>query len=132
GGANGHWSLQLKPRIRPSYAGSAELLDEPDDDAGGTADVAVPVDVLVLRHLAHEFGAVGPQATEDVVDVVDGERYARDAGDVDRRPRRTAGGHRRVERRQLASAVAVGCPHEGDVGSDAVEPDELVREFALD
>jgi hypothetical protein len=36
-----------------------EILDEPDDDAVGAADVAVPVDVLVLRHLAYEFGVVG-------------------------------------------------------------------------
>jgi hypothetical protein len=35
------------------------LFDQPDDDAVGAADVAVPVDVPVLRHLAHEFGALG-------------------------------------------------------------------------
>ena len=37
---------------------SAELLGESDDDALGTADVAEPIDVLVLLQLAHEFGAV--------------------------------------------------------------------------
>ena len=41
---------------------SAELFDQPDDDALGAADVAVPVDVPVLRHLAHELGAVGAPA----------------------------------------------------------------------
>ena len=44
----------------------------------------------------------------------------------------TAGGHRRVERRQLDPAVAVRGPQEGDVRSDAVQPDELVHPFALD
>ena len=39
--------------------------DQPDDDALRAADVAVPVDVPVLRHLAHEFGAVGAQAVEE-------------------------------------------------------------------
>lgn len=111
---------------------SAELLGQPDDDAVGAADVAVPVDVLVLRHLAHEFGAVGAQAAEDVVDIVDDEREARDARGVHRRPRRTAGGHRSMERRQLNAAVAVRGPHDGDVRSDAVQPDELVHPFTLD
>src|SRR3954468_765926 len=56
---------------------SAEVLDQPDDHAGGAADVAVPVDVLVLRDLAHEFGAVGAEAVEDLVDGVDEECEAR-------------------------------------------------------
>jgi hypothetical protein len=57
---------------------SAELLDQHDDDAVWAADVAIPVDVPVLRHLAHEFGVVGAQAVEGVVDGVDDEREARD------------------------------------------------------
>src|SRR5258706_4198611 len=52
---------------------SAELLGQPDDDPGGAAEVAQQVAVLVARHLAEEFGAVGAQAGDDVVDVVDGE-----------------------------------------------------------
>lgn len=40
---------------------------------------------------------MGAQAVEDVVDGVDDEREARDARGVDRRPRRSAGGRRRVE-----------------------------------
>src|SRR4051794_4717315 len=67
------------PAAPQRSSGLPELLDQPDDDAGGAADVAVPVDVLVLRHLAHELGAVGAQAVEDVVDGVDRERDARDA-----------------------------------------------------
>src|SRR4029453_15056501 len=60
------------------------------------------------------------------------EREARDARGVHRRPRRNAGGHRRVERRQLDPAVAVRGPHAGDVPPDAVQPDELVHPFTLD
>jgi len=48
---------------------SAELLGQRDDDALGAADVAEPIDVLVLRQLADEFGAVGAQAGNDVLDV---------------------------------------------------------------
>lgn len=41
---------------------SAERLGQRDDDAFRAADVAEPVHVLVLRHLADERSAVGLQA----------------------------------------------------------------------
>jgi hypothetical protein len=56
--------------------GSAELFGERDDDAIGAAEVAEPIEILVLRHLADELGAVSPHAGNDVVDVVDGEHDA--------------------------------------------------------
>ena len=55
---------------------SAELLGQRDDDARWAADVAEPIAVLVLRHLADEFGAVGAQAGNGVLNVVDGEHDA--------------------------------------------------------
>src|ERR671926_662985 len=55
---------------RVSWARSAEPLGQADDDALRAAHEAEPVDVLVLRDLADEFGAVGAQAGHDVVDVV--------------------------------------------------------------
>src|SRR5712691_136585 len=55
---------------------SAELFGERDDDAIGAAEVAEPIEILVLRHLADELGAVSPHAGNDVVDVVDGEHDA--------------------------------------------------------
>ena len=64
--------------------GSAELLGQRDDDALGAAEVAEPIAVLVLHHLADEFGAVGLQAGNDVVDVVDGEHDATHAQRVHR------------------------------------------------
>ena len=64
------------PRSRPA---SADLFGQGDDDARGAAEVAEPVDALVLRHLAEEFGAVGAQAGDGVVDVVDGEHDAMEA-----------------------------------------------------
>src|SRR5215831_852159 len=51
----------------------ADLLGQCDDDALGAAEVTEPVAVLVLRHLAEEFGAVSAQAGKDVIDVFDGE-----------------------------------------------------------
>jgi hypothetical protein len=56
--------------------GSAELFGERDDDAIGAAEVAEPIEILVLRHLADELDAVSPHAGNDVVDVVDGEHDA--------------------------------------------------------
>src|SRR5256714_3826781 len=47
-----------------------ELLGQSDDDALRATQEAEPIDVLVLRDLADEFGTVATQAGKDVVDVV--------------------------------------------------------------
>jgi hypothetical protein len=72
------------------------------------------------------------QARNDVVYVVDSENYPAYA-----RVRRRAfrlGSHRRrrVEFRQFNPAVSVRGPHRGDVGTDVVEPDDLIHPRALD
>ena len=72
------------------------------------------------------------QAGNDVVDVVDSEHDAAYA----QRVRRRAFGlgsdrRRRVELRQLKPAVAVRGPHHGDIGADAVEPDDAVHPTPL-
>ena len=54
---------------------SKEFLGQRDDDARGASHIAESVLVLVLDHLADEFGAVGAQASDSVVDAFD-ERYA--------------------------------------------------------
>jgi hypothetical protein len=54
----------------------ADLLGQTDDDPLGAADETEPVAVLVLRHLADEFGAVSAQAGNDVLNVFDGEHDA--------------------------------------------------------
>ena len=53
---------------RPRREVSAELLGLSDDDALRATQEAEPVDVLVLRDLADEFGTVAAQADNDVVD----------------------------------------------------------------
>jgi hypothetical protein len=55
---------------------STEVLGKPNEDALGAADEAEPVLVLVLRDVAHERSAMGAQAREDVIEVVDGEHDA--------------------------------------------------------
>src|SRR3954465_9183433 len=87
---------------------STELLGQPDDDALGATHEAEPVDVLVLRDLADEFGTVAAQAGDDVVDVVDHEHDAAYAQCVRRRAFRLGSDRRRrVKLRQLNPAVAV-------------------------
>jgi len=51
-----------------------ELLAQPDDDALGTADVGEPIRVFVLHHFADQFGAVGKQARDHIIDVIDGQQ----------------------------------------------------------
>src|SRR3954471_13282420 len=87
----------------------AELLGQGDDDPRGTAEVAEPVAVLVLRHLTEELSTVGAQASHDVVDVVDGEHDPMQTQRVGRRVLRLGADYRwAVVHRQLQLAVAVG------------------------
>src|SRR4051812_33345099 len=60
---------------RPSLRSdpSADLLRQLDDDSLRAADVAEPVDVLVVLQLADELTAAGSQPGNDRVDVLDGE-----------------------------------------------------------
>src|SRR4051812_30344949 len=60
---------------------SEEFLRQRDDDARGTSHVAESVLVLVLGHLADEFGAVGAQASDSVIDAFD---YKHDAPEAQR------------------------------------------------
>ncbi len=58
---------QFHDRVRRGRDGPlAELLGQCDDDALGTADVAEPIAVLVLRHLAIEVRAACSQAGDVV------------------------------------------------------------------
>jgi len=104
------------------------------DDALRAAQETEPVEVLVLRDLADELRTVAAaQAGNDVVDVIDGEHDAAYAQRVRRRALRLGSDRRRrVELRQLNPAVAVRSSHHGDVGSDAVEPDDAVHRRPLD
>src|SRR6185437_5570723 len=111
----------------------ADLFGQGDDDARGAAEVAEPVAVLVLRHPAEEFGAVGAQAGDGVVDVVDSEHDTMQAQRVGRRVLRLGADRRGgVVLRQLQLAVTVRGPHHRDIAADTVESDGAVRPEALD
>ena len=73
-------TLTGRPRTSPrGRLVSADLFGQGDDDARRAAEVAEPEDGLVLCHVAEEFGAVGAQTGDGVVDVVDGEHDAMQA-----------------------------------------------------
>src|SRR6267142_1250652 len=67
---------------------SEEFLGQRDDDARRASHVAESVLVLVLDHLADEFGAVGAQASDSVVDAFDCKHDAPEAQRVRRCDRR--------------------------------------------
>ena len=111
----------------------SELLGNPDDDAIGAADVAEPVRVLVLHHFADQFGAVGAQARDDVVDVIDGEH---DAADPECVHRNVLGPNsdrvRRVELVQLDSSVAIRSAQDHEGSADILKGDETIYRGAFD
>ena len=118
---------------RTAVNASEEFLGQRDDDARRASHVAEPVLVLVLGHLADEFGAVGAQAGHGVVDVFDREHDLPEAQRV-RRGNRWLGPDQLwvAELRQLDPPVAVWGPHHGDVDPDAFEPAESVHPGAFD
>src|SRR5437867_3817063 len=93
---------------RPCGNALPELLGKRDDDALGAADVDEPIRVLVLHYFADQFGAVGEQARDDVVDVIDGEHYTADPECVHRSVLGPSSHRlRRVELVQLDPSMAV-------------------------
>src|SRR5215211_2455488 len=110
-----------------------ELLGKRDDDALGAAYVGEPIRVLVLHHVADQFGAVGEQARDDVVDVIDGEHDAADPECVHRSVRGPSSDRlRRVELVQLDPSVAVRSAHQSEGSTDALKADETIYRGALD
>ena len=112
---------------------SVEFLGQRDDDARRASHVAEPVLVLVLDHLADEFGAVRAQAEHGVVDVFDLEHDLPEAERVRRGNRWFGLDELRIaEPRQLDPPVAVWGPHHRDVDLDAFEPVETIHPGAFD
>ena len=62
--------------LRPCRNASSELLGKRDDEALRAADVTEPVPILVLGDFAYELSAMGAQAREDVLNVINGEHDA--------------------------------------------------------
>ena len=112
---------------------SEEFLGQRDDDARRASHVAESVLVLVLGHLADEFGAVGAQASDSVVDVFDCKHDAPEAQRVRRCDRRFDLDQFWIAKlRQLKPPVPIWGPHHNDVDLDTFEPVDAVHPRALD
>jgi hypothetical protein len=112
---------------------SGKFLGQPDDNALGAADVGKPIRVLVLHHFADQFGAVGKQSRDDVVDVIDGEHDAADPEFVHRSVLGPGSDRfRRVELVQLDPSVAVRRAHKHESSTDVLKADETIYGGALD
>src|ERR671931_2444961 len=111
---------------------SADPLRQLDDDPLRAADVAQPIDVFVVLHLANELPAVGSHAGDGGVDVVDCECDMADARGVRRRVLAAARARRGVKLHQLEPSVAVRGLHHRDLRPDALETHDAVHPSALD
>ena len=112
---------------------SEEFLGQRDDDARRASHVAKSVLVLVLGHLADEFGAVGAQPSDGVVDAFDCKHDTPEAHRVRRCDRRFHLDQFWIAKlRQLKLPVPVWGPHHNDVNLDIFEPVDAVHPRALD
>src|SRR5438034_5502225 len=112
---------------------SEEFLGQRDDDARRASYVAESVLVLVLGHLADEFGAVGAQASDSVVDAFDCKHDAPEARRVRRCDRRfDLDQFWIVKLRQLKPPVPIWGPHHNDVDLNIFEPVDAVHPLSLD
>src|SRR5947199_3410462 len=129
-----HGGALKAPLVSPkALNASEEFLGQRDDDARGASHVAESVHVLVLGHLADEFGAVGAQASDSVVDAFDCKHDAPEAQRVRRCDRRFDLDQFWIAKlRQLKPPVTIWGPHHYDVDLDAFEPVDAVHPRALD
>src|SRR4029077_20438200 len=112
---------------------SEKFFGQRDDDARRATHVAESVLVLVLGHLADEFGAVGAQAGDSVVDAFDCKHDAPEAQRVRRCDRRFDLDQFGIAKlRQLKLPAPIWSPHHNDVDLNAFEPVDAVHPRALD
>src|SRR5947199_998641 len=111
----------------------SEFLGQRDDDARRASHIAESVLVLVLGHLADEFGAVGAQASYSIVDAFDCKHDAPEAQRVRRCDRRFDLDQFWIAKlRQLKPPVPIWGPHHNDVDLNTFEPVDAVHPRALD
>ena len=112
---------------------SEEFLGQRDDDARRASHVAKSVHVLVLGHLADEFGAIGAQASDSVVDTFDRKHDAPETKRVRRGDRRFDLDQFWIAKlRQLKPPVPIWGPHHSDVDLDTFKRVDPVHPRTLD
>ena len=131
--------VEAAPRAPPNSPKAAnaseELLGQRDDDARRATHVAESVLVLVLGHLANQFGAMWPgtQASDSLVDALDCKHHAPQAQRVGRCDRRFDLDQLWIAKlRQLKPPVPIRGPHHHDVDLNTFEPVDAVHPRTLD
>src|SRR6476659_8842636 len=126
-------AARAPPVSRMAVNTSEEFLGQRDDDARRASHVAEPVLVLVLDHFADEFGAVGAQASDSIVDAFDCKHDAPEAQRVRRCDRRFDLDQFWIAKlRQLKPPVPIGGPHHNDIDLDTFERVDAVHPRAFD
>ena len=119
--------------LRKAVNASEEFLGQRNDDASRASHVAESVLVLILGHLADEFGALGAQGGDSVVGALDCKHDAPQSQRVRRWKRRFDLDQFWIAKlRQLKPPVPIWGPHHNDVDLDAFEPVDAVHPRALD
>ena len=111
---------------------SAELLRESDEEPFRPADIAEPIRVFVLDHVAYELRAAFAEPFERFVDVVHGEHDAEVAQSVHRSLAMIGDGRRREEAGEFEPAVAVGRTHHCNLDALIAQSSDSSGPFSFD
>src|SRR6266542_1040576 len=109
-----------------------ELLGEPDENSFGTPDVAKPIHVFILDHLANELRAAFAESCERIVDIFHGEHDAQVAESV-HWGAAVIGDHRWCEELgQFEPAMTVWRTHHGDFDAHVVQSSDAICPVSFD
>src|SRR6266498_3783235 len=109
-----------------------ELLGEPDENAFRTPDVAKPIHVFILDHLANELRATFAESGERIVDILHGEHDAQVAESVHWGAAVIGDHRRREETGHLEPAVPVRRTHEGTLYAHVAQSSDAICPLSFD
>src|SRR3954470_23854721 len=109
-----------------------ELLGEPDENSFGTPDVAEPIQIFILDHLADELRAAFAESGERIVDVLHGEHDAQVAESVHWGAAVIGDHGRREETGHLDPAVTVRRTHHGNLDAHVAQSSDAICPASFD
>src|SRR5882672_5576628 len=109
-----------------------ELLGKPDENSFGAPDVAEPIRIFVLDHLADELRAAFAEPGERIVDVLHGEHDAQVTESVHRGAAVIGDHRRREESGDLEPAVTVRRTHHGNLYAHVAQSSDATCPVSFD
>src|SRR5262245_46852845 len=109
-----------------------ELLGEPDENSFGAPNVAEPIDVLILDHVADERRTASEESGKRIVDILHGEHDTQVAESVHRGATVIGDHRRREESGQFEPAVTVWRTHHGDLDAHVVQSSDAICPVSFD